>query len=128
MIDHVSFSVSDIERSKSFYLACLTTLGLRVLHDTINDSTAGAFAFVCFGLDHPIFCINTGKALSPALHVAFRAGTREDVDAFYAAALGAGGADNGPPGLRPQYHTDYYGAYVRDPDGHNIEAVCHVPG
>jgi catechol 2,3-dioxygenase-like lactoylglutathione lyase family enzyme len=126
MIDHISFSVSDIVRSKSFYAASLAALGLRVLRDTTQESTAEVFAYVCFGVDHPSFCINTGKTVLPAAHVAFTARTREDVDAFHAAALAAGGEDNGPPGLRPQYHADYYGAFVRDPDGLNIEAVCHL--
>jgi catechol 2,3-dioxygenase-like lactoylglutathione lyase family enzyme len=127
MIDHCSFSVSNIKRSKRFYVASLTTLGLRVLQDTTQESTADVFAYVCFGFDHPSFCINTGKAVVPAVHIAFAARTRKEVDAFYVAALNAGGADNGPPGLRAQYHSDYYSAYVRDPDGHNIEAVCHLP-
>ena len=75
----------------------------------------------------PFFWIGDGESPSGPLHVAFTAGSRAAVDAFYAAALRAGGKDNGPPGLRPHYHANYYGAFVLDPDGHNIEAVCHAP-
>ena len=75
----------------------------------------------------PDFWIGQGKPNDPPIHIAFRADSRAIVDAFYAAALAAGGRDNGPPGLRPRYHENYYGAFVRDPDGHNIEAVCHDP-
>jgi catechol 2,3-dioxygenase-like lactoylglutathione lyase family enzyme len=127
MIDHISFSVSNIARSRAFYRAALQVLGLRVLHERVTDETNSEDSYVCFGFHHPSFCINTGKVVFPAVHIAFTARTREQVDAFHAAALAAGGADNGPPGIRTQYHRDYYGAYVRDPDGHNIEAVCHLP-
>jgi catechol 2,3-dioxygenase-like lactoylglutathione lyase family enzyme len=75
----------------------------------------------------PDFWITEGVPNEPRLHVAFRADSRGQVDAFYEAALAGGGRDNGPPGLRPHYHKDYYGAFVLDPDGHNIEAVCHAP-
>src|SRR5262249_18182475 len=75
----------------------------------------------------PDFWIGQGTSNLPPIHVAFRAESRDKVDEFYAAAIAAGGRDHGPPGLRPQYHPDYYGAFVLDPDGHNIEAVCHDP-
>jgi predicted lactoylglutathione lyase len=76
----------------------------------------------------PDFWINEGTPQTPRVHLAFRAENRAQVDAFYAAAIAAGGTDNGKPGLRPHYHPDYYGAFVLDPDGHNVEAVCHTPG
>jgi catechol 2,3-dioxygenase-like lactoylglutathione lyase family enzyme len=76
----------------------------------------------------PDFWVHEGPPQQPHVHVAFRADSRALVDAFYAAAMAAGGKDNGPPGLRPHYHKDYYGAFVLDPDGHNIEACCHTPG
>ncbi len=76
----------------------------------------------------PDFWLHEGPPQTPRVHIAFRARTRAEVDAFHAAALAAGGRDNGPPGVRAHYHLDYYGAFVLDPDGHNIEAVCHTPG
>jgi predicted lactoylglutathione lyase len=76
----------------------------------------------------PDFWVNEGPPQRPHVHVSFRAENRAAVDAFYQAALAAGGKDNGPPGLRVHYHKDYYGAFVLDPDGHNIEACCHSPG
>jgi predicted lactoylglutathione lyase len=80
-----------------------------------------------YGAEKPIFWINSGAALRDHVHVAFAAASRADVDAFYKAAMAAGGRDNGPPGIREDYHPNYYAAFVLDPDGHNIEAVCHAP-
>jgi catechol 2,3-dioxygenase-like lactoylglutathione lyase family enzyme len=121
MIDHTGVNVSDFETSRRFYVAALTPLGYELLLE-FHDSVAG------FGEQRkPDFWIVQGEANTPRIHVAFRADTRQKVEAFYEAALGAGARDNGAPGLRPQYHSDYYGAFVLDPDGHNIEAVCHTP-
>lgn len=123
MIDHIGLSVSDYEISKAFYLAALKPLsyGL-VMEVTEAERFAGLGA-----PGKPDFWIAGGGPSTPRLHVAFRAKDRATVRAFYEAALQAGAEDNGPPGLREIYHPDYYGAFVLDPDGHNIEAVCHDP-
>ncbi|HYD66580.1 VOC family protein [Azospirillum sp.] len=122
MIDHISLPVSDIARARAFYDAVLATVGYKRMMDF--GHTAG------YGEDHAHFWIGApedGGACAPAgVHVAFRAPTREAVDAFHAAALAAGGADNGAPGLRPRYHPFYYAGFVIDPDGNRIEAVCHT--
>jgi catechol 2,3-dioxygenase-like lactoylglutathione lyase family enzyme len=121
MIDHTGINVSNFEKSKEFYTNALASLGYALLHE-FDDSVAG------FGINEkPDFWISQGEVNTPRIHIAFRAETREIVQAFYTAALDAGGRDNGTPGLRPHYHPNYYGAYVLDPDGHNIEAVCHAP-
>jgi catechol 2,3-dioxygenase-like lactoylglutathione lyase family enzyme len=119
VIDHVGFPVSDLDRSTAFYDAALAPLGLAAVM-RVQDH-------VGYGGDRPFFWIGGGDRppLRGGLHVAFQAAGREEVDAFHAAALGAGGTDNGAPGLRPIYHPGYYGAYVLDPDGHNVEAVWH---
>lgn len=128
MIDHIGFPVSDFERSKAFYTAALAPLGYGVVMAVTAEET-GAEAHAGFGAGgKPDFWIGSGGAPGALrLHVAFAAEDRATVDAFHAAALAAGGADNGAPGLRPHYHPNYYGAFVLDPDGHNIEAVCHRP-
>jgi catechol 2,3-dioxygenase-like lactoylglutathione lyase family enzyme len=119
MIDHVSLHVSDFARSKAFYADALRPLGYEVVMEF--DSVAG------FGVQgKPDFWIAAGEALAPH-HVAFASPDRATVDAFHEAALAAGAKDNGPPGLRPHYHEHYYGAFVHDPDGNNVEAVCHRP-
>ena len=122
-LDHVGFAVGDYERSKAFYGQALAPLGYVLLME-FSGAAAG------FGKDdgpRPSFFIEAhGEPVQGRLHVAFRAETRTQVDAFHAAAVAAGGTDNGAPGLR-WYHPDYYGAYVLDPDGHNVEAVCHDP-
>jgi catechol 2,3-dioxygenase-like lactoylglutathione lyase family enzyme len=122
MLDHVGFTVSDYERSKAFYSTALAPLGMTLLMEPM-EAAAG------FGKDgKPVFWIETrGPALEGDLHVAFAVDDRATVDAFHAAALEAGGTDNGAPGVREIYHPHYYGAYVLDPDGNNIEAVCHKP-
>jgi catechol 2,3-dioxygenase-like lactoylglutathione lyase family enzyme len=120
MIDHVTIGVSDIERAIAFYDRALRPLGIERLHaegERFAGYGAGPKAFFWIGLR---------QAPQTGAHVAFAAPDRAAVDRFHAAALAAGGRDNGPPGLRPQYHSNYYGAFVLDPDGHNIEAVCHV--
>jgi catechol 2,3-dioxygenase-like lactoylglutathione lyase family enzyme len=120
MLDHVGFAVSDYERSKAFYEKALAPLGITLLLEPVQ-AAAG------FGRDgKPFFWIEArGQAVTGRLHIALGAEDRATVDAFHAAALAAGGTDNGAPGVRAIYHPDYYGAYVLDPDGNNIEAVCH---
>ena len=124
-IDHLQLTVSDYERSKAFYLAALKPLGVAVVME-FPFGAIGNFASAGLGTEgKPFFWLLTGEKVAPHLHIAFRVETREEVDQFYAAAMEAGGMDNGPPGLRLHYHANYYGAFVLDPDGHNIEAVCH---
>jgi catechol 2,3-dioxygenase-like lactoylglutathione lyase family enzyme len=126
MIDHMTFGVSDFDRSTAFYDAAFAPLGVRRLFDVPEASSDGV-RVTGYGDSRPWFWIAEQDAAAGKLHVALRANSRSDVDAFYAAAIAAGGRDNGAPGLRPHYHADYYGAFVMDPDGHNIEAVCHLP-
>jgi catechol 2,3-dioxygenase-like lactoylglutathione lyase family enzyme len=126
MLDHIGFPVTDYARSKAFYTRALEPLGFRVVME-VNLSDDGEDGYAGFGDDRPHFWIGTGKPLTGRLHVAFTARNRAEVRAFYKAAIAAGGTDNGPPGLRPHYHENYYGAFVLDPDGHNIEAVNHLP-
>jgi catechol 2,3-dioxygenase-like lactoylglutathione lyase family enzyme len=120
VIDHTGLTVADVASSKAFYRAALGPLGYALIMEW--EQYAG------FGVPpKPDFWIGKGKPNVPPIHVAFRAQNRKEVDAFYKAAMAAGGRDNGPPGLRPHYHENYYGAFVLDPDGHNIEVVCHTP-
>jgi catechol 2,3-dioxygenase-like lactoylglutathione lyase family enzyme len=126
MIDHVGFPVSDYERSKAFYTRALSPLGYTLVMEVRQDEHDSPAAG--FGADgKPDLWIGGEGGLNRALHVAITANDRAAVDAFYDAALAAGGRDNGAPGLRPNYHPNYYGAFVLDPDGHNVEAVCHKP-
>ncbi|MBX3172759.1 MAG: VOC family protein [Candidatus Eremiobacteraeota bacterium] len=125
MIDHMGLQVSDLAKSKSFYQQALAPLGYTLLMELSKEQTGG-FAGAGFGVaPKPDFWIGEGTPNQPPIHVAFRADDQATVDAFYQAALAAGGSDNGAPGLRPHYHPNYYGAFVLDPDGHNIEAVFH---
>jgi catechol 2,3-dioxygenase-like lactoylglutathione lyase family enzyme len=127
MLDHIGLTVADMERARAFYQSALKPLGVDIVMEVTADETGGD-AHAGFGEDgQPFFWIGTGAKPMGGTHVAFAAGTRAKVDAFYRAALAAGGRDNGPPGLRPHYHRNYYGAFVLDPDGNNIEAVCHRP-
>ena len=126
MMDHVGYAVADLARSKAFFAKALAPLSITLMVEITAEQT-GAGGHAGFGVQKPDFWIGDGKAASSGLHVAFQAENRAAVDAFYAAAISAGGADNGPPGLRPIYHPDYYAAFVLDPDGNNIEAVCHAP-
>lgn len=127
MIDHTGINVSNFERSKEFYTQSLASLGYQLLYE-FDASGVGSASGAGFGIDgQPDFWIFQGEPNTPRIHIAFRAETREGVQAFYEAALQAGGQDNGAPGLRTHYHPNYYGAFVFDPDGHNIEAVCHTP-
>jgi catechol 2,3-dioxygenase-like lactoylglutathione lyase family enzyme len=128
MIDHVGFPVSDYERSKSFYATALAPLGYTLVMEVGGEHTESTYPAAGFGAaGKPDFWIGGEGGLSGSLHVAIAATDRAAVDAFHRAALAAGGKDNGKPGLRPQYHPHYYGAFVLDPDGHNVEAVCHAP-
>jgi catechol 2,3-dioxygenase-like lactoylglutathione lyase family enzyme len=124
MIDHIGIPVSDYARSKAFYEKALAPLGYSLIMEVQqheNDTPAAGF-----GIDHkPDFWIGGEGGLNKRVHVAIVAKTRLMVDEFYKSALVVGGKDNGAPGLRPLYHPNYYGAFVLDPDGHNIEAVCH---
>jgi catechol 2,3-dioxygenase-like lactoylglutathione lyase family enzyme len=121
VVDHVSFGVSDLPRSIEFYTRALAPLGLGPLGPWRED--AHEMSFGAEGLDD--FAVSFDYPVAPGVHVCFAADSREQVDAFHAAALAAGGRDNGAPGLRPEYSDGYYGAFVLDPDGHNIEAVHH---
>jgi catechol 2,3-dioxygenase-like lactoylglutathione lyase family enzyme len=120
VLDHVGLPASDLERSKRFYETALSPLGYELIMEP-SDSAAG------FGRqDKPDFWIARGEPGHP-VHVAFAAEDHASVNAFHEAAIAAGGRDNGGPGLRPEYHPSYYGAFVLDPDGNNIKAVCHRP-
>lgn len=136
MLDHMTFRVRDIARAKAFYTPTLAPLGYTVAFE-------GQYGANILGFAHPdaaepdgrrtdVWFIDGpspygGPAATSGCHLAWRAATRAQVDAFHRAALAAGGRDNGPPGLRPDYHPHYYGAFVIDPEGNNIEAVCHLP-
>ena len=127
MLDHLTLLVADVARAKSFYDAALMPVGIAVVFSVLAEET-GTHAYHGYGSGgRPYFWIGHGGAATGPMHVAFTAPTRAAVDAFYATALAAGGRDNGPPGVRPHYHSSYYGAFVLSPDGHNVEAVCHGP-
>ncbi len=120
VLDHVGVVVSDFDASRAFYTRALEPLGFGVVMEY-----PGAAAFGRPG--RPQFWIRGGGEVSGPIHIAFHAADRERVHAFHEAALAAGGTDNGGPGLREHYHPTYYGAFVLDPDGNNVEAVCHTP-
>lgn len=125
MIDHTGVLVTTFARSKTFYSLALAPLGYVLMMEVPGSLTKHGDA-AGFGVPpKPDFWIGVGASLPQPVHVAFRADTRAQVDAFYKAAMTAGGRDNGAPGIRAHYHPNYYGAFVLDPDGHNIEAVCH---
>lgn len=129
MIDHIGLTVTDLDAARRFYEQALRPLGVAVLMEVTEEMTGGHGAHLGFGRDNnPFFWIGTGKAANNGCHVAFAAPDTATVDAFHKAALAAGGRDNGAPGLRPHYHAGYYGAFVLDPDGNNIEAVFHGAG
>jgi catechol 2,3-dioxygenase-like lactoylglutathione lyase family enzyme len=129
MIDHMTILVSDYRRSVKFYLQALKPLGYAMtmqLDDVSYPQLPAAF-FAGLGVDgKPDLWLRPSTLVAPT-HVAFRARSRALVDEFYREALAAGGTSNGEPGLRPEYHPSYYAAFVLDPDGYNIEAVCHAP-
>jgi catechol 2,3-dioxygenase-like lactoylglutathione lyase family enzyme len=125
MIDHTGVTVSNFQASKGFYLRALAPIGYTLILE-IPAAVTGHADAAGFGVaPKPDFWIGAGSPNVPPLHIAFRVDSRTAVEAFYKAAIAAGGRDNGAPGLRPHYHPNYYGAFVLDPDGHNIEAVCH---
>ena len=124
MLDHITFGVTDFARSVAFYDTTLAPLGMRRLFDVPKDGPDDADV-TGYGADRPFFWIAEHDPTHGKLHIALSAKSRAEVDAFHAAGLAAGGRDNGAPGLRPHYHPGYYGAFVLDPDGHNIEAVFH---
>jgi catechol 2,3-dioxygenase-like lactoylglutathione lyase family enzyme len=135
MIDHMGMPVSDLASATEFYRKALAPLGYGIVMQ-VSAADTGHGAAVGFGppgeaegfqSGKPSFWIGEGEPLAGHIHVAFVSASRAAVDAFYRAALAAGGKDNGPPGLRPHYHAGYYGAFVFDLDGNNIEAVCHAP-
>jgi catechol 2,3-dioxygenase-like lactoylglutathione lyase family enzyme len=126
MIDHTGISVADFEVSKAFYDSVMAPLGASLLYMVPAEFTGGA-KVGGYGRDRPTFWLHESADTGPGRHYAFTARSRAEVDAFHAAALAAGGRDNGAPGPRPHYHPNYYGAFVFDPDGNNIEAVCHAP-
>jgi catechol 2,3-dioxygenase-like lactoylglutathione lyase family enzyme len=123
VFDHVGLNVRDFAASRAFYESALAPLGFHVVMDFVDWKAVG------FGEDGPVekpeFWVSEREPFGTGTHVAFSCPDRETVDAFHAAAIGAGGRDNGPPGLREHYHPTYYAAFVLDPDGNNIEAVCH---
>ena len=128
MIDHVGFAVADAERSKRFYEQALGPLGITLIMTVTPEQTESGGTAHGFGSDRkPYFWVGDNERVGEGTHVAFAVDSRAQVDAFYEAALAAGGRDNGAPGLRPHYHPNYYAAFVHDPDGHNIEAVSHRP-
>lgn len=135
MIDHIGLRVADLAAARAFYDAAFAPLGVDVVMSVGAELTGGS-AVLGYGpradgrdiqAGKPSFWIGEDETLTGPMHVAFVAPSRAAVDAFHAAALAAGGTDNGPPGLRPHYHPNYYAAFVFDPDGRNIEAVCHAP-
>jgi catechol 2,3-dioxygenase-like lactoylglutathione lyase family enzyme len=126
MIDHVGINVSDYERSKAFYVEALAPVGYELGIER-EGRAAGFVEQTELGRKPSFWLEATRTPVTENVHISFGAPDRATVDAFHAAALAAGGTDNGPPGVRKIYHPHYYGAFVRDPDGNNIEAVCHRP-
>ena len=122
MFDHVKFGASDYAASKAFFVKVLEVLGVEA-----GAEGEASYGIELCGRNNSSLCLYQAKERPAPLHIAFIAESRQEVDAFYRAALAAGGKDNGPPGLRPRYHANYYAAFVIGPDGHNIEAVCHKP-
>ncbi|MBW8744692.1 MAG: VOC family protein [Sphingomonas sp.] len=128
MIDHVGFAVADAQRSRLFYEAALAPLGITLLRTATPEQTEAGGTAHGFGRDgKPFFWIGDKEQVGEGTHVAFAVDTRAEVDAFHAAAMAAGGRDNGAPGLRTRYSPTYYAAFVLDPDGINVEAVCRAP-
>ncbi|MEO9167455.1 MAG: VOC family protein [Aestuariivirga sp.] len=128
MLDHIGFAVSDYAKAKAFYIAALKPLGIKILMEVTPEMSGGTW-HAGFGKEgkSPFWIGDSKTKSSTGVHVAFTAASRAEVDAFYKAAMAAGGKDNGKPGVRAHYHANYYGAFVFDLDGNNIEAVCHAP-
>ncbi len=120
IIDHIGLAVSDYDKSKQFFCRTLAPLGIELVAEVQGWAGLGKGG-------KPELWFGVSAERQTPMHIAFVADNREQVRAFYAAALAAGGTDNGPPGIREIYHPDYYGAFVIGPDGHNVEAVCHRP-
>lgn len=128
MIDHLGISVRDHAASKAFYTKALAPLGIGVVMEVSKAESGAPSDYTGLGANQkPFFWIGAGP-VAGSMHVCFTAETRAQVDAFYKAAIAAGAKDNGPPGIRAHYHPSYYGAFVIDPNGVNLEAVCHKPG
>lgn len=125
MIDHMTIGISDFERSIAFYDAALAPLGVQRIV-TLTPNAQMPIHLAGYGDSRPWFWLAADNPTKGKLHIALSATNRPQVDAFYAAAIAAGASDNGAPGLRAHYHPDYYGGFVLDPDGHNLEAVCHA--
>jgi catechol 2,3-dioxygenase-like lactoylglutathione lyase family enzyme len=128
MIDHLGIAVRNHDQSRAFYLAALTPLGIGIAMAVSKEESGGPSDYSGFGSNgKPYFWIGEGKgAVGSGMHLAFVAQTRKQVDEFYHAAIAAGAKDNGPPGIRAHYHPNYYGAFVIDLNGVNLEAVCHA--
>lgn len=128
MIDHAGFAVSDLARSDAFYAAALAPLGVAELLRVTPEQTESGGTAIGYGKDgHAFFWIGDNEQVGQGTHIAFTAESRAQVDAFHTAALAAGGTDHGAPGIRAHYHPHYYAGFVLDPDGINVEAVCHRP-
>lgn len=128
MLDHIGVAVSDLARSRAFYAKALAPLGIVEMMEVGPELTESSGTAVGYGADgNPFFWIGDNERVGQGTHIAFRVEDRAIVDAFHTAALDAGGRDNGGPGIRPHYGPDYYAAFILDPDGINVEAVCHKP-
>jgi catechol 2,3-dioxygenase-like lactoylglutathione lyase family enzyme len=125
MIDHIGIGAKDFQASRHFYTTTLATLGISPIIEITADQSGGYHGIGYGRGDKPFFWLGNGGPRGTGMHVAFTAASRSHVDLFYSAALSSGGKDNGAPGLRPHYHPNYYGAFIYDPDGINVEAVCH---
>jgi len=126
VFDHIGITVADVKRSVDFYELALKPLGIHIEMPPTPDLIEAGYEGYGFGANgKPWFWVGSGRGSGP-IHIAFAAASRSDVDAFHAAAIAAGGRDNGAPGVRAEYHPTYYGAFVFDLDGNNVEAVCHL--
>jgi catechol 2,3-dioxygenase-like lactoylglutathione lyase family enzyme len=125
MIDHMGLNVADFAAMLAFYEKALEPLGITAMM-RFGKEVTGSFEVAGLGREKPFLWITGVGKTEPRMHIAIRADSHAEVDAFYQAAIAAGGKDNGAPGLRPHYHANYYGAFVIDPEGHNLEAVCHT--
>jgi catechol 2,3-dioxygenase-like lactoylglutathione lyase family enzyme len=127
MIDHMGIAASDFDASRRFYEAALAPMGIGLVMEVTPEESGGYHGIGLGKPGKPSFWVGNGGPKGAGIHIAFAADSRAEVDAFYEAAMGAGGKDNGAPGIRAHYHPNYYGAFVLDPDGINVEAVCHRP-
>ena len=127
MIDHAGINVRDWAKAQAFYDRAMAAIGASLLQ-MVPEQFTGGKKVGGYGREKPDFWLHESAEVGPGRHYAFTARSRAEVDAFHKAALAAGGRDNGAPGIRAHYHPDYYGAFVIDPDGNNVEAVCHKPG